>query len=84
MNYVTLLGLLAGLLTTGAMLPQIIKTFSTKDTRSISLPMYAIYVIGVIAWLFYGFLINDPVLLITNSFSLSLGFTMLIMKIKYK
>jgi len=84
MNTTTIIGLLAGFLTTGSFLPQIIKTIRTKDTRNISLMMYIFYVIGVVLWLIYGYTINDSVLLITNSFSLLFGIILLTMKIKYK
>lgn len=83
-SYETILGLLAGALTTGAMLPQIIKTIRTRDTKSISLPMYIIYVIGVILWVAYALITQEPVLILTNIFSLVMGITMLIMKLKYK
>lgn len=78
------MGLLAGFLTTGAFLPQIIKTVKTKDTKNLSLSMYVVYVVGVLLWLYYGYKINDPVILITNSFSLMFGLLILIMIIKYK
>jgi MtN3 and saliva related transmembrane protein len=84
MNTTTIIGLLAGFLTTGSFLPQIIKTIRTKDTRNISLMMYIFYVIGVVLWLVYGYAADDAVLLITNSFSLLFGITLLIMKLKYK
>jgi len=84
MNITTIMGLVAGFLTTGSFLPQIIKTIRTKDTRNISLMMYIFYVIGVVLWLMYGYVINDAVLLITNSFSLLFGIILLIMKIRYK
>ena len=84
MNTSTIIGLLAGLTTTGAFLPQIIKTIITKDTKSISLWMYCVYVIGVIIWFIYGLMIGEVAILITNSFSFLFGMTMLIMKIKYK
>ena len=75
---------MAGFLTTGSFLPQIIKTIRTKDTKNISLLMYVFYVIGVILWLIYGYVISDAVLLITNSFSFVFGVTLLVMKIIYK
>ena len=84
MNTTTIIGLLAGFLTTGSFLPQIIKTIRTKDTRNISLMMYIFYVIGVVLWLVYGYAADAAVLLITNSFSLLFGITLLIMKLKYK
>ncbi|HEY9703773.1 MAG TPA: SemiSWEET transporter [Allocoleopsis sp.] len=84
MNLSTLIGLLACFLTTGAFLPQIIKTIKTKETKDISLSMYIIYNIGVLVWFVYGFMIHEVALLIGNTFSFIFGMTMLIMKIKYK
>jgi MtN3 and saliva related transmembrane protein len=84
METTTIMGLIAGFLTTGSFLPQIIKTIRTKDTKNISLLMYVFYVSGVILWLCYGYAINDAVLLITNSFSLLFGIILLIMKLIYK
>jgi len=84
MNLATLIGLIAGLTTTAAFLPQIIKTIKTKDTKSISLAMYIVYVIGVIIWFIYGAMIGEAAILISNSFSFLFGLTMLIMKLIYK
>jgi MtN3 and saliva related transmembrane protein len=84
MNISTLIGLIACFLTTGAFLPQIIKTIRTKDTKSISLSMYGIYVLGVLVWFIYGIMIEEMAIMIGNVFSLIFGLIMLIMKIKYK
>lgn len=84
MNLTTLIGLLACFLTTGAFLPQIIKTIKTKDTKSISLSMYIVYVTGVIIWFVYGYMIGEIAILVGNVFSFIFGMIMLIMKIKYK
>ena len=84
MNLTSIIGLLAGLLTTGAFLPQIIKTIRTKDTQSISLAMYIVYVIGVLVWFVYGIMLGEIAIIITNTFSFILGATMLGMKIFYK
>lgn len=79
-----IVGLVAGMLTSSALLLQVIKTLKTKDTISLSLPMYISYNVGVILWLIYSTVIYQPVLLLTNGFALALGMTMLILKIKYK
>lgn len=84
MSLNTIIGLLACFLTTGAFLPQIIKTIKTKETKDISLSMYIIYVIGVIVWFVYGFMIHETAILVGNTFSFIFGMIMLIMKIKYK
>lgn len=84
MNLATIIGLIAGLTTTGAFLPQILKVIKTKDTKSISLAMYIVYVIGVLIWFVYAFMIDEPAIIICNTFSFIFGMTMLIMKLKYK
>ncbi len=80
----TVIGLIACLLTTGAFLPQIIKTIITKDTKSISLAMYTVYLIGVLVWFVYGYMIHENAILIGNTFSFVFGLIMLILKLKYK
>lgn len=84
MNTTTIIGLIACLLTTGAFLPQIIKTVKTKETKDISLSMYIIYIVGVLVWFVYGFMIEETAILIGNTFSFIFGMIMLIMKLKYK
>jgi MtN3 and saliva related transmembrane protein len=84
MNFTSIVGLVAGLLTTGAFLPQIIKTVRTRDTKSISLSMYIVYVIGVLIWFAYGVMLGEIAIIITNIFSLIFGMTMLVMKIFFK
>lgn len=84
MTLTSIIGLLAGLMTTGAFLPQIIKTIKTKDTKSISLSMYVVYVVGVLFWFAYGIMLGEFAIILTNIFSLIFGMTMLIMKIFFK
>jgi len=80
----TIIGLLAGLIVVGAYVPQIIKTYKTKDTKGISLAMYIIYLIGLCLYFVYGYMINEPALIITNGIAFIFGLAMLVMKIKYK
>lgn len=80
----TIIGLLAGLTTTFAFLPQIVKTYRTKETKNISLVMYVIYMIGVILWFVYAYMIGETAILISNTFSFLFGMLMLLMKLKYR
>ena len=58
------LGLLAACLTTTSFLPQVLLVIKTKDTKSISLKMYILFVSGTILWFVYGlFIKNIPVTL---------------------
>jgi len=77
-----LIGLLAGLCTTIAFIPQIIKTIRTGDTSGISLTMYIIYVTGVILWITFGVLIGSLAVVATNSVCVLLAGAVLAMKIR--
>ncbi len=79
----TAIGLLAALLTTAAFLPQVLHTLATRDTRGISLRMYAIFVAGVLLWLIYGLLVRDLPLILANAVTLLLAGAILILKLRH-
>jgi len=83
MNTVDLFGMIAAVLTTSAVLPQVVKTIRDRDTRSLSLPMYVILTTGLLLWLTYGILIGDLALIIANSFTGIMAVIILAVKIKY-
>lgn len=80
----TIIGLISGVFTTVSLIPQIVKILKTKDTKSISLPMYVIYTIGIVGWLIYGFMLGEFALIFSNFFSFSFGLLILILKLIYK
>ena len=84
MEFLTILGLVAGTMTTGSVIPQVIKTFKTKETKDISFLMYTASWIGALLWTIYGFCLENIILIIFNSISVCLVSIMLILKIKYK
>jgi MtN3 and saliva related transmembrane protein len=60
----TTMGYIAAFLTTAAFVPQAYYSWRTRNLSGISLPMYAMFTIGVGFWLFYGYLIsNMPIVL---------------------
>ena len=84
MSLITLLGLLAGALTTISFIPQVIQVIKTKSTADISAWMFIILTTGVFLWLVYGILIEDLPLLIANLITFILASIILVYKIKYK
>lgn len=84
MNYTIYLGLMAGFLTTIAFLPQVVKSWKSKQTRDISLTMFLITASGVFLWLVYGILIKDLPLIIANLITFIFAVSILALKIKYK
>jgi MtN3 and saliva related transmembrane protein len=83
MSVVTLIGLVAAFCTTLAYAPQALKTWRTRQTRDISLGMFALMVTGVALWLVYGVLIEDLPLILANFVTLSLAGTILVLKLRH-
>lgn len=79
-----MIGSIAGILTTLAFVPQVIKVVKTKDTSSLSLGMYSMQVVGVFLWLIHGIVIHDMALIAANSVTLCLSAVILFHKLKYK
>ena len=63
MDLITIIGLVAGCLTTISFLPQAIKTWRSKSAKDISLAMFLCFCLGVILWIVYGALIQDILIL---------------------
>lgn len=79
-----MIGTIAAILTTFAFLPQVFRVVKTRDTGSIALGMYLMQVIGIALWLAHGLHIGDLPLILANSVSFILSFTILVYKLKYK
>lgn len=79
MSTATLIGLLAGSLTTAAWLPQVARAFRTRSTRDFSWSWFAMFGSGVAIWLVYGFAVGAPAVILTNAltFLLILGLCLL-------
>ena len=84
MNYLTLIvGFIAGILTTVAFVPQIIRVWRTRSAEDISLGMYTLFTLGVVLWLVYGILIYSWPIIFANCVTLLLVGAVLIMKLKF-
>lgn len=79
-----MIGTIAAILTTFAFLPQVFRVVKTRDTGSIALGMYLMQAIGIALWLAHGLHIGDLPLILANSVSFILSFTILVYKLKYK
>jgi MtN3 and saliva related transmembrane protein len=84
MDAANLLGLLAGTLTTASFLPQVIKTWRSRSAADISLVMFALFSLGVLLWIVYGFIVGAVPVIVANVITLLLSTTILIFKIRYK
>lgn len=79
----TAIGLAAAFCTTVSFIPQALKIIRTKNTKSISLSMYVLFVLGVTLWLVYGLWVNDLPVTIANGITLIFAGSILYFKLKY-
>ena len=64
---ITILGLAAGILTTGSWLPQVIRALRTRSTTDLSWLYLSAFAVGTLTWLTYGVLSSDEPVTVTNS-----------------
>ncbi len=81
MSNIDILGLFAAILTSASFVPQVIKTVRSKDTASISLFMYSMFVTGVGCWLIWGIMVNQVPVIVANVVTFLLAAVILGMKL---
>ena len=79
-----LLGLIAGAITSIAMLPQLIKVIKEKNAEDISVVMLLVLITGLSLWVWYGMLQNELPIILSNGFSVLINLTLLICCIIFK
>ncbi len=83
MDYIEIIGFIAALLTTAAFLPQVYKTWKTKDVSGLSLPMLLMFFVGIVLWLVYALFIKSPSMIAANTITIISSFLLIYFKIKY-
>ena len=76
-------GYVAATLTTLAFVPQAVKTIRTRDTHSISLGMYVMFVTGIAFWFWYGIVLGSWPMIVSNAIAFALSATILGMKLRH-
>ena len=84
LGWTDVLGLVAGICTMVAVIPQIKKAWDTKKVEDVSPGMFIVLVIGVFLWVIYGITQNDLPIIVTNGVSLALNGFMLYLMLRYK
>jgi MtN3 and saliva related transmembrane protein len=78
-----IIGIIAGILTSSSLIPQLVKTIKTKEVKDISVMMFVTLMVGTGLWGYYGIIKNDLPIIVTNGFSCFLNGVMLLLKAKY-
>ena len=84
MDLLSIIGYLAGIFTTIAVIPQIYKALTTNKVDDISPVFFSILLLGVGLWTVYGILKIDWPIILTNGISFILNALMLSIYLKNK
>lgn len=84
MDFNTVIGVIASVLTGSALVPQLIKLIKEKKPGDISFVMLIILFSGLAFWTYYGILKTDWIIIASNSFSLLVNACIVIMSYVYK
>lgn len=79
----SVVGFIAGFLTTIGFLPQAIKSYRTKRLDDVSLRQPVVLLFGMLLWLAYGIHLHNWAIILANVFSILLNGFIIILKIKY-
>jgi len=84
MDTTTLIGFLAGGLTTASFLPQVVKTARTRSARDLSVAMLLAFLAGLALWTFYGVQVGSAPIIAANVITMGLVAAILAMKLKFR
>jgi MtN3 and saliva related transmembrane protein len=83
-GFTTVLGLVAGTLTTLSFLPQLLKAWQSRSTHDISFGMLALFSAGLVLWIVYGLIVGDVPVIMANSVTLVFVGLILVLKLRYR
>lgn len=84
LEWTTIIGIAAGILTTAAVIPQIYKAWKTKKVQDVSPGMFIVLLAGLLLWVVYGVMKKDVPIIATNGLALALNGFMLFLMVRYK
>ena len=77
------LGYVAGVLTVSSFLPQVLRSWRTRQTRDLSLGMFALLTTASGLWMTYGIVTMDIPIIVTNALMVALNGAIAVAKIRY-
>jgi len=78
-----ILGIVAGILTSVSMIPQLIKVIREKNVEDISLLMLLVLISGLSLWVWYGFEKDELPIILSNAFAVLVNISLLCCYIMY-
>jgi len=81
---VTIVGISASVFTALALLPQLVKIVKSKEAHDVSTGTFIVLFIGLSLWIWYGCMIADYIIIVSNSFSVAVNLSIITLSLKYK
>ncbi|MFP3593503.1 SemiSWEET transporter [Chryseobacterium sp. SIMBA_038] len=78
------LGIVAGVLTSASMIPQLIKVLKEKNVEDLSLVMLLVLITGVSLWVWYGIMKDELPIILSNAFSVLVNLSLLVCYFIYR
>ena len=79
----TCIGMVAGALTSTAVIPQVVRTWRTRQARDLSIWQPLLLTVGMVLWLAYGIMMRDLPLIVANLFSIACYLVLITMKLVF-
>ncbi len=83
MSFGEVLGLVAGAITTGSFIPQVVRVYRLRSTREISLFFTILFMVGDLIWMGYGIYLRELPLILWNALGTSLAGALMVAKLRY-
>ncbi len=83
-NSIDVLGFVAGIFTTIAFIPQVIKTWDSKSAEDVSYLMFIFFILGVLLWCIYGWEIHSIPVIIANTITFFLAASIITLKVIFE
>jgi MtN3 and saliva related transmembrane protein len=83
LSYGEILGLVAGAITTGSFVPQVVRVYRLKSAHEISLFFTILFLVGGLLWLSYGIFLGSFPIVFWNILSSILAVGLLVGKLRY-
>ena len=78
------LGSIAGLLTTVAFVPQVLRTWQSRSAADLSMSMLVTFALGIVLWIVYGIMLKESPIVVTNVITLILSVALIVMKVRFQ
>ncbi|MDA5092713.1 SemiSWEET transporter [Aliiroseovarius sp. KMU-50] len=79
----TLIGSLAGIVSTICWMPQTLRTWRTRQTKDLSLSTNLLVLLSVTLWLIYGVMLDAWPMVAANAIAIALVGSIIIAKLKF-